>query len=106
MAQAEDELLDAVRGVELHHVPQDRPAADLDHQLGPQMRFLTDPGAVAPGEDHTLHPPPPTPQPAACVRSIVPKVRSAEGSRPVVERHERRSGGNPPGTERLLEEDV
>ena len=34
IAEAEHEIAEPVVGVELHDVPQDRPAADLDHGLG------------------------------------------------------------------------
>lgn len=55
VAEADDEVVDPMCGIKLHHVPKNRPSADLDHRLGPQMAFLTDPGAVATGEDHALH---------------------------------------------------
>src|SRR5262249_45745836 len=34
VAQAEDEVVEAVAGVALHDVPEDGPAADGDHRLG------------------------------------------------------------------------
>jgi hypothetical protein len=53
--EADDELVHAVRRVDLHDVPEHRLAADLDHGLGPEHRFLADAGAHAPGQDHALH---------------------------------------------------
>jgi hypothetical protein len=40
VAAANDELVDSMRGVRLHDVPQNGFAADLDHRLGSQVRFL------------------------------------------------------------------
>ena len=45
VATADHEIVDAVRRVELHDVPEDRLAADLDHGLRFQMGLLGDPGA-------------------------------------------------------------
>src|SRR5471032_1313539 len=42
-------------GIDLHDVPQDRIAADLDHRLRAQHAFLGDAGAVAARQDHRLH---------------------------------------------------
>ena len=43
------------RRVQLHDVPEDRPAADLEHGFGPGARLLGDARALAAGEDHALH---------------------------------------------------
>ena len=45
VAQADDEIVDAVGGVDFHDVPDDRLAADFDHGLGLQVGFLADAGA-------------------------------------------------------------
>src|SRR5262249_31719729 len=55
VAEADDEVVEAVGGVDLHDVPQDRPAADLDHRLRTEMRLFADARAHAAGEDHDLH---------------------------------------------------
>ena len=40
IAEAEHELAEAVVGVVLHDVPEDRPPAHLDHRLGPELGLL------------------------------------------------------------------
>ena len=40
VAQADDEVVDAVLGVELEDVPEDGAAADFDHGLGTERWFL------------------------------------------------------------------
>ena len=55
VAQGHHELLEAVVGVELHDVPEDRPAADLDHRLGPSLGLLGQPCPEAPGQDDHFH---------------------------------------------------
>ena len=55
VAEADDEIVDAVMGVDLHDVPEDRLAADLDHRLRPQVGFLGDAGAQAAREDDRFH---------------------------------------------------
>src|SRR4051794_9156941 len=55
VAEAHDEVVDPGGGVDLHDVPEDRLAADLDHRLRPQRRLLAEPRAEAAGEDHRLH---------------------------------------------------
>lgn len=52
---ADDEVMDAMMGIELHDVPENRPAADLDHGLGPKVSFFGDAGSVATGEDDGFH---------------------------------------------------
>ena len=41
--------------IELHDVPEDRPAADLHHGLGLDMGFLGEPRTEPTREDHRLH---------------------------------------------------
>ena len=54
-AAEDDEIRQAVGGVGLHDVPQDRLAADLDHRLGPQGGFFAQTGAVSAGEYRDFH---------------------------------------------------
>ena len=55
VAQADDEFADPVGRVDLHDVPQDRLAADLDHRLGADRGFFTEACAEAAGQDHGFH---------------------------------------------------
>src|SRR5579875_546325 len=52
-----DELVDPVRSVELHDVPKQRLAADLDHGLGADAGFFRNAGAAAARKDDGLHTP-------------------------------------------------
>ncbi len=52
---ADDEIIDAGGGVELHHVPQDGPVADFDHGLRPQLGFFADSRSPAACENDCLH---------------------------------------------------
>ena len=42
-------------GVDLEDVPEDRPAADLDHGLGRTRRFLAEPRAETTGQNDRFH---------------------------------------------------
>ena len=42
-------------GIELHDVPEEGPAADLDHRLGPDVGFLRESAAETAGQYHRLH---------------------------------------------------
>ena len=55
VAAADHEIVEAVGRVDLHDVPEDRLAADLDQRLGPDGAFLADAGAVAARQDDHLH---------------------------------------------------
>src|SRR5262245_3230465 len=55
VTQADHELLQPVSGVILHDVPQDRAAADVDHPLGPDVRFLGETCAHSAGKNNDLH---------------------------------------------------
>ena len=55
IATAHDEIVDAVVGVELHDVPQNRPPADLNHGFGPDRGFLTEARAQATGQQYGFH---------------------------------------------------
>ena len=55
VAAADDEVVDPVRGVDLHDVPEDRLPADLDHRLRAHPALLGDARPVAAGKDYCLH---------------------------------------------------
>ena len=55
VTQADDEVVDAVRSVHLHDVPEDGSPADLDHRLGTQVRFFRDAGTQATREQYGFH---------------------------------------------------
>ncbi len=55
VAAADDELIHTMGGIELHDVPEDRLATDLDHGLGLEVGFLGDAGTEATGEDDGFH---------------------------------------------------
>ena len=55
VAQTDDEVVDAVVGVGLHDMPQDRAAAYFHHRLGPKGGLFTEPGTKTAGENNSLH---------------------------------------------------
>src|SRR5580692_2755113 len=55
VAETDHEVLDPVRGVHLHDVPQHRLAADLDHRLWTHRGLLAQSRAEATSQDHSLH---------------------------------------------------
>ena len=55
VAEAEDEVVVTPARVVAHDVPEDRPAADLDHRLRDALRRLAHANAEAAAEDHDLH---------------------------------------------------
>ena len=55
VSEAHDEVAHPVVRVDLHDVPEDRLAADLDHGLGPQLRLFADPRSEAARENDCLH---------------------------------------------------
>ena len=55
VAAADHELVHAMGGIELHDMPEDRPAADLDHRLRLEVRFLRDPRSQAASENDCFH---------------------------------------------------
>jgi hypothetical protein len=57
VAAADHEVVGAVRRVELHDVPEDGLAADLDHRLRLQIALFGYPSAQPPGENDDLHGP-------------------------------------------------
>ena len=54
VAQADDEVIDAMVGIGLEDVPEDGLATDLDHGLGLDQGFFGEPGAQAAGQDDCL----------------------------------------------------
>ena len=42
-------------GVALHDVPEQRPAADLDHRLGTKLGLFAHTGALAPAQQDDFH---------------------------------------------------
>src|SRR5262249_52447584 len=55
VAAADHEFVDAVVGVHLQDVPQDRLAAYLDHGFRAQRSFFAESGAKTSSQDHGLH---------------------------------------------------
>ena len=55
VAAADHEVVDAVRGIDLHDVPQNGLPADLDHRLGTHRAFFADAGAEAARKNDRLH---------------------------------------------------
>ena len=52
---ADDELIHAMRGVDLHYMPEDGLAANFNHRLGTQMRLLGNTGPEPPGKNNSFH---------------------------------------------------
>ena len=55
VAERDDEVAEAVARVDLHDVPEDRGAADLDHRLRRQVCLLGEARTLAAGEDDRPH---------------------------------------------------
>ena len=55
VAEAEDEFLVPEVGVVLHHVPENRPVADVDHRLGDDLGVLLETHPQAAAEEYDLH---------------------------------------------------
>ena len=55
VAERDHELVEAVVGVVLHDVPEDRAPADLDHRLRAQFGLLGQPRALTAREDDDFH---------------------------------------------------
>ena len=53
--QAEDEVGLLVMGINLHDVPKDWPAPDLNHWLGAEFSLLTQAGASPTAKNHDFH---------------------------------------------------
>ncbi len=55
VAAANDEVVNAVLGIDLQDVPQDGKSADIDHRLGTQGSFFAETCAQAPRQNHCFH---------------------------------------------------
>jgi hypothetical protein len=55
VAQANDEVVNAMGRVDFHDMPQNRLSPDLYHRLGPERRFLADARAQAPCQNDGFH---------------------------------------------------
>ena len=80
VAQAYDEVVEAIVGVDLHYVPQYGLSAYLDHGLGLQVGFLAYPGPKASGQYDYFHGLPPyllNPMPLIRVptKKSIPNIR-------------------------------
>jgi hypothetical protein len=53
--EAEHELIEALCGVGLHDVPEDRPPPDIQHRLGDELGLFPHASAEPTAEDHNLH---------------------------------------------------
>ncbi len=54
IAAAYDELVDAIGRIDLHHMPQDRPAANFNHRLGLEMGLFGNASAESSGKNDRL----------------------------------------------------
>src|SRR5215471_3652548 len=48
VAETQNEVSQAMVGIQLHNVPENRPASDLHHRLWPDLRFFSQTSALAP----------------------------------------------------------
>jgi hypothetical protein len=55
VAEADDEVVDPMIGVDLHDVPDDRHPSDLDHRLWPDVGFFSETGSQSPSKQYRLH---------------------------------------------------
>ena len=55
VAERDHELFEAVMGVDVHDMPQDRLAADFDHRLGKHRSLFGEPGSEAARENRDFH---------------------------------------------------
>src|SRR5258708_5409468 len=55
VSATDDEVIDAMLGVNLQNVPENRTAANLDHWLGTNYRFFREARADAASEDDCFH---------------------------------------------------
>src|SRR4051812_886599 len=52
---SDDEVVETLAGVELHDVPEHRPATDFDHGLGTQPGLFHEPRTQTAGQDDDFH---------------------------------------------------
>ncbi len=57
VAEANDEIVEAVLTVDFHDVPEDGPPADLDHRLGANAGFFGQTSAHSTGQNDSFHQP-------------------------------------------------
>ena len=55
IAEQDHEFLEALLRINLHDVPQDRPAADFDHRLRYRHRLFGEAGAASTGQYRNFH---------------------------------------------------
>src|SRR5260370_28093106 len=55
VAEGDEELLESLRRVRLHDVPQDGALSDVDHRLRSELGLLGHARAAASGQDHDFH---------------------------------------------------
>jgi len=55
VAKANNEIVDAMGGIDLEDVPEDRQAADFHHWFGAEAGFFAEAGAEAAGENYGYH---------------------------------------------------
>ena len=55
VSQADHEVVQAMRRIDLHDVPENRHRSDLDEGLGYRTRLLTDSRAITTGQDDYFH---------------------------------------------------
>jgi len=55
VSATDDEIIDAMLGVNLQNVSENRTAANLDHRLGTNYRFFRETRADAASEDDCFH---------------------------------------------------
>src|SRR5437762_2772945 len=55
LAEVEHELVEPVVRVDLHDVPEERAATDLDHRLGAELRLVAQPCAETTAQDDDFH---------------------------------------------------
>ena len=56
VAGADDEIIEAVMGIDIHDVPEDRHAADFDQRLRPYAGLLGKARSETTGENYNFHP--------------------------------------------------
>src|SRR5208337_1136360 len=55
VAQANHEVAESIRRIDLHDVPENRAPADLHHRLGPELGLLAEPRAQSAGQNYHFH---------------------------------------------------
>jgi hypothetical protein len=55
VSQADNEIIDAIMRIDLHDMPENGLAADLDHGFGPKVGFFADAGSETTGKYDCFH---------------------------------------------------